>query len=570
MALAVNSARATAAKRGGGDDRRERVVAALAEVCGLDAATLARARTVAERARQPVEQTLSQMGVVSDQALANAYARVSGCASCPEGELRSSVDPAELPLSAEFLRKRRLLPIERRASRLVVAACDPLDDEGLAGLVFASGLDLEIRVATPSAWRAAFDAWSPPADSEVRLDERRLDLDVQLVTDTGRDSDAARLLATTLEAAHTRAASDIHFEPRRFDLRIRLRVDGQLVDHETASADLAASVVSRVKVLANLDLGERRLPQDGRATFVVGGKPVDARVSTAPSAFGEAAVLRLLDRTAVPLDLASLGFGGRHQGVLEVAARAPHGIFLVTGPTGSGKTTTLYTVLNAFARSQKKILSIEDPIEYHFGHVVQTQAAPAIGLTFATALRSFLRQDPDVILVGEIRDAETAQVAIQAALTGHLVLASLHANDAVRVAPRLLDMGVEPYQLAAAFLGALAQRLVRRLCPHCRSERPTTGPELRFLECCGEPAAGTTFEATGCPQCDAGYRGRVALAEGFAANDAFSTALARNEPLARLQALAEATGLAPMRRDGCQKAGAGLTTLREVMAACGP
>ncbi|MBO9582481.1 MAG: Flp pilus assembly complex ATPase component TadA, partial [Sphingobium sp.] len=217
-----------------------------------------------------------------------------------------------------------------------------------------------------------------------------------------------------------------------------------------------------VKVIANLNLGERRLPQDGRTTFIVHGKQVDVRVATSPTVFGESAVLRILDRATVPLDLNAMGLSDYLKACLTKAARSPHGIFLVTGPTGSGKTTTLYGLLQTFAKSDRKVLSVEDPVEYHFEHVTQTQVAPGLGLTFAAALRSFLRQDPDVILVGEIRDPETAAVAIQAAMTGHFVLASVHANDALSALPRLQDMGIEPYQLAAGFRGVVAQRLVRK------------------------------------------------------------------------------------------------------------
>src|SRR5262249_34165722 len=251
-------------------------------------------------------------------------------------------------------------------------------------------------------------------------------------------------------------------------------------EHERVSADLAAPAVSRVKVIANLDLGEKRLPQDGRTTFVIGGRQGDVRVATSPPVFGETAVLRILDPASVPLDLGPLGWSEAGAEKLLAAARSPHGMFLITGPTGSGKTTTLYALLQTFAGSGKKVLSIEDPVEYHFEHVVQTQVAPNLGLTFASALRSFLRQDPDVILVGEIRDPEPAPVAVQAAMTGHFVLASVHANSALAVLPRLQDMGVEPYQIAAGFRGAAAQRLVRRLCPKCRKRAQPSEAERVF------------------------------------------------------------------------------------------
>jgi len=545
-------------------DRRERLLAALVNAGLVDEGVVARARTVAQRVGQPVEQALNQMGAVSDDALATAYADISGCAIWRPGAQPVSPGVADVGASPDFLRQRRLLPISRDDSGLLVAACDPLDDEALVGLAFATGLTLKVLVASPADWRRGLGLLYPEVTAPLDVDEGKLELDVQMIEDSGAEGRAARLLGSILEEALARSASDIHIEPRRHDLRIRLRLDGRLVDVAGQSVDLAAPVVSRIKVLANLDLGERRLPQDGRATFVLGGRPIDARIATLPSAFGESAVMRLLDRTAVGLDFDSLGFGADQQALMTRVAAAQHGIFLVTGPTGSGKTTTLYALLNTFRGSEKKILSIEDPIEYHFQHVVQTQAQPAIGLTFATALRSFLRQDPDVILVGEIRDAETAQVALQAAMTGHLVLASLHANDALKAAPRLLDMGVERYQLAAALLGALAQRLARRLCPQCRAQRPPNAAEQTFLRAIGAPDVLRVFDPVGCPACDgAGFKGRVALVEGFLSNEQFASAVATGEPIERLRAHLD---YAPIAIDGCRKVAAGLTTLTEVMA----
>jgi len=546
------------------DGRREALLAWLLDEGVVDANLMARARSVAERTRQPVELSLNQLGAISDALLAEAYARVSGCRVwAPDAE---PVDP-HLDLgaaSADFLRLHRLLPVRQAADRLVVAAVNPLDDQGLAGLAFATGADLEIRVARAGDYR---DWAATAADPDVTpQDERRLLADVQAIADSSAESAGARLLASVFEAAVTRGASDIHFEPRRHDLRVRLRVDGQLLDHQDVSADFSPSVVSRIKVLANLDLGERRLPQDGRASFVVAGRRIDVRVATLPSAFGEAATLRLLDRAGMDFSFAGLGFAPERRDLLASMAAAPHGLFLVTGPTGSGKTTTLYGLLDQMADQNRKILSIEDPIEYHFAHVVQTQAAPQIGLTFASALRAFLRQDPDVILVGEIRDEETAQVAIQAALTGHLVLASLHANRALGVIPRLLDMGVEPYQLAAGLRGALAQRLVRKLCPACRAPRAPTLAEQSFLARDGVETQ-RVFEPVGCPACDLrGFRGRLAVSEGFAIEAALSAAIAAGAPQDTLEALAGLGGDNTMHADGGRKAREGLTSVSEVMA----
>ncbi len=536
----------------------------------VDASAVARAELVASRTGQPVEQVLNQLGSLADDDLAQAYAEVSGCEIWRPERLSPAVDPAELGVSEEFLRRARILPLRRVRDGLICAACDPLDNEALSGLVFATGETVSLFVARPADWRRAMDTLfgqAARASSDDAPDERRLEREIDQVSDGALDGGGARLVSAVFEAALAAGASDIHFEPRRHDLAIRLRIDGRMVEHRVVSADLAAPAVSRIKVIANLNLGERRLPQDGRTSFVVGGKAIDVRVATSPTVFGESAVLRILDRSAVPLDLKALGLGAAVSEPLDRAAHMPHGLFLITGPTGSGKTTTLYAMLQSFAGSAKKVLSIEDPVEYHFEHVSQTQVAAQLGLTFAAALRSFLRQDPDVILVGEIRDPETAAVAVQAAMTGHLVLASVHANDALGVLPRLRDMGVEPYQLAAAFRGAAAQRLVRKLCPHCRVEAPIDAAGEAVLAAAGLSAPRRVFHAVGCPSCSGGFRGRMPIAEAFLADDRMLRAVAEGEGESALAAHAQRRGLESMLRDGLAKALEGVTTIEEVTAA---
>jgi len=402
----------------------------------------------------------------------------------------------------------------------------------------------------------------------VVTDQRRLDRELELINDRASEGGGARLVADAFEAAMALGASDIHFEPKRNALCIRLRVDGVLQDHDVVSADLAAPAVSRVKVIANLNLGERRLPQDGRTTFVVQGKQVDVRVATSPTVFGEGAVLRILDRTAVPLELDALGLSTQITDVLRYAAKSAHGLFLITGPTGSGKTTTLYALLQSFMGTGKKVLSVEDPVEYHFEHVSQMQVAPHIGLTFATALRSFLRQDPDVILVGEIRDPETAAVAVQAAMTGHFVLASIHANDALSVVPRLRDMGVEPYQLVAGFRGAVAQRLVRRICVRCAVDEDPTEAERVFLigQGCDVPAS--LRHGRGCAYCKGtGFRGRLPIGEAFRADESLLRAVGDRRSPGEMGEIAGRSGWRPMVMDGLAKAVDGLTTIEEVIGA---
>lgn len=548
--------------------KRAAVLDHLREVGKIDESALARAELVASRTGQPVEQVLNQLGALADEDLAEAYAAVAACPLWDPNRQPAELSLKSLAAPEDFLRRARILPLRQVGKTLECAVADPLDDESLSSLVFAVGGSVRAFVARPADLARAFSAQTEAPVAAGLTDERRLAREIDQVADLGGAGAGARFVSAALEAAVAAGASDIHFEPRRHDFRVRLRIDGQLLDHAVVAADVAPSAISRIKVIANLNVGERRLPQDGRTSFVVQGRSIDVRVATSPTVFGEGAVLRLLDRSSLELDIDALGFGVREADILRRAARTPHGLFLVTGPTGSGKTTTLYALLQTLAGSTRKVLSVEDPVEYHFDHVSQTQVAPQIGLTFASALRSFLRLDPDVILVGEIRDPETAAVAIQAAMTGHFVLASVHANDAMAIAPRLLDMGIESYQLAAALRGAAAQRLVRRLCPHCAVAEPTQASQRVFLEGVGVLSPKTLRAPGGCQACSGtGFKGRIAIGEAFLADEPLLRALAGRAPAADLVALAAKDGFTTMAQDGAAKAVAGATTVDEVLAA---
>lgn len=526
---------------------------------------IARARVLSDRTQQPIEQVLNQLGLLSDEDLALAYAEVTGLPIWHPDQEPPQVDIKDLGLGQEFLRKVRVVPLRLDGDRLICAACDPFDDEMRAGLGFATGRDIVLQVARLSDWRRVFDADNYEIQTDSFLDERRVERDLAFVEDHSVEGQAVELVAQAFAAAVERGASDIHFEPRRNDLLVRLRVDGRLIDYVTAPSDLTGPCVSRIKVLANLNVGERRLPQDGRASFLNAGRSVDVRVATSPTVFGEGAVLRLLDRANAPQTMAALQFPDHIETLLEKAIRAPHGLFLVTGPTGSGKTTTLYALLAAFRNSGKKILSVEDPVERYFEHVSQTQVQTVIGLTFASCLRSFLRQDPDIILVGEIRDSETAAVAVQAAMTGHLVLASVHANTALAVAPRLHDMGIEPYQLAASIKGVMAQRLVRKLCEVCKVEIPVHESLVSFSKRSGTPVPARQFIAKGCPKCRGiGYAGRIALAEGIWADEKFLSLVGDGAHLEALKSFGRTAGLTTMVQEGVRQIERGQTTLDEV------
>ncbi len=545
---------------------RDAVIGYLLDSGRISREAVARAEAVAQRTTQPVERVLNQLGQLSDDDLADAYAEVSGFPLWQPDTLAPEADFVDLGLGQEFLRRVRVVPLALDGERLIVAAVDPFDDEMKAGLSFATGREIVYRVARLADWRHAFEADFDDIRSDNFLDERRVERDLAFVEDHSVEGQAVELVAQAFAAAVERGASDIHFEPRRNDLLVRLRVDGRLVDYATASSDLSCPCVSRIKVLSNLNVGERRLPQDGRASFINAGRSIDVRVATSPTVFGEAATLRLLDRANAPQDIASLHLPEHIGAILGHAVRTPHGLFLATGPTGSGKTTTLYALLNAFKGSGKKILSVEDPVERHFEHVAQTQVQAQIGLTFATCLRSFLRHDPDVILVGEIRDAETAAVAVQAAMTGHLVLASIHANTALAVAPRLLDMGIAPYQLTAGLKGVVAQRLVRRLCPHCKGEAPAGEAFAAYAHNLGIPVPKAMPVARGCAKCRGqGFNGRIALAEGFWADDAFLGLVGEGASLKTLKAYGRKAHLGTMVHAGIEQVLAGETTFEEVL-----
>lgn len=530
----------------------------------LSQEAVSRAEAVARRSSQPIELVLNQLGQLSDDDLADAYSAVTGYPVWKPLIDAAQIEPETLGLGPEFLRKVKVVPLRIEEGALVCAVCDPFDTEMRAGLSFATGRELRFLIARMMDWRTAFDLRAEHPIAE--FDERRIERDLALVEDASVEGQAVELVNTAFAAAVDRGASDIHFEPRRHDLLVRLRIDGHLSDLMTASSDLSAPVVSRIKVLSNLNVGERRLPQDGRASLVNGGRAIDVRVATAPTVFGEAAVLRLLDRAQAPQDITSLALPANVTALLERAVRTPHGLFLVTGPTGSGKTTTLYALLAAFKGSGKKILSVEDPVERHFEHVSQTQVQSHIGLTFAACLRAFLRHDPDVILVGEIRDAETAAVAVQAAMTGHLVLASVHANTALAVAPRLNDMGVEPYQLAASLKGVMAQRLVRRLCSACKLEDKPSEALVAYADRLGRQTPERIFRPVGCPRCRGqGYNGRLVLAEGVWADDPFLALVGEGANLDALKAHARTLSLRTMTDEGFDLICQGETTLNDVL-----
>jgi len=384
--------------------------------------------------------------------------------------------------------------------------------------------------------------------------------------DSGAQAPVIRMVNALLLQALRERASDVHFEPYEARSVVRFRVDGVLRDVLEPPRALHAALVSRVKIMASLDIAEKRMPQDGRLALKLGDKQVDVRVSTLPTGPGERVVLRLLDKDSAQLDLATLGMSAPTLAAVDRLIREPHGIVLVTGPTGSGKTTTLYAALSRLPRGTLNMMTVEDPIEYALDGVGQTQVNPKIDLDFARALRAILRQDPDIIMIGEIRDLETAQIAVQASLTGHLVLATLHTNDAASAMTRLADMGVEPYLLASSLLGVLAQRLVRTLCPACRTAAAPSPGESALLAELGLPRDLRLQAPAGCAECrDTGYRGRTGIYELIVVDDALRRLVHDRAPEHALRAAAVAAGMTSLRRDGARWLADGTTSLAELV-----
>src|SRR5881628_1821094 len=461
------------------------------------------------------------------------------------------------------------------AAGLAVALADPgalapLDDLRLLYraplrplVVPAPALRDAITRAYDATARSAADTMDAIEGERLDLVARELDEPPDLL-EAGDDTPVIRLVNALLAQAVKDGASDIHIEPWERGLVVRFRTDGLLHDVLAPPARLAATIASRVKIMAGLDIAERRLPQDGRIRVRVAGRDIDVRVSIVPTAFGERVALRLLDRASALLELTDLGLAPATARALERLLGQSHGIILVTGPTGSGKTTTLYAALRRLATGERNIMTIEDPIEYQLRGIGQIQASNRIGLTFAAGLRAVLRQDPDVILVGEIRDRETAEIAMQAALTGHLVFSTLHTNDAPGAMTRLVDMGVEPFLIASSVLAVLAQRLLRRLCDGCAVVGPATDDERRAL---GDTAPSVLRHAgPGCVACrGTGYRGRTAIHELLVVDDPVRTLVMARADAAQVRRHATAAGMATLRDDGCAKARACVTTVAEVL-----
>ncbi len=541
----------------------------------LDRPGLERAKRLRDGQTGRLYQLLPKLGLVSERDMAQAIADVL------ELPLITSNDVPDLPLledklSPRFLREVHVLPLAEKSEGLVLAMADPLDSYAADAIRLISGSELLPRVAEPTMLESAIDrlygqgsgALDELVDADDGVSDEGLELDVERLKDLASEAPVIRLVSHLISEAVERRASDIHIEALEHGLQVRYRIDGVLSEIDPPPNRFRAAIVSRIKIMAKLNIAERRLPQDGRIKLAVRGTPIDLRISTIPTMYGEGVVMRVLDRQGVKLEFSSLGITDRNLEAYEEILARPNGVFLVTGPTGSGKTTTLYAALTRLNSPDKKVLTVEDPIEYHLEGVNQIQVKPSIGLTFAHVLRSILRQDPDIIMIGEIRDVETARIAIQAALTGHLVLSTLHTNDAASAITRLLDMGVEDYLLTSTLIGVAAQRLVRTLCPECRVAEAAL-PELveqLGLRRYGNGSDIVVYRPGGCERCGgSGYFGRVGLIETLVMTDAVRRLILRRVEAKELLRTAVEEGMRIMYDDGMIKALAGVTTVEEVL-----
>jgi type IV pilus assembly protein PilB len=467
-----------------------------------------------------------------------------------------------------------VLPVSDEAGKLTLVAKDPFNSSVISELSFILQKDIELAVADPAQVEAAVTnvyGEATSASMEDLLGEFG-EVDTAAVTDEDVTKQASqapiiRFVDLVLQEGVKAKASDIHFEPFEHEFRIRLRIDGSLYEMAPPPKNLASAVIARVKVLSSLNIAERRVPQDGRIKTTISGRQIDLRVSTLPTQFGESVVLRILDKTVVNLSLEALSMQDDIKEGIRAMVGRPNGIFIVTGPTGSGKTTTLYSALREVNTEDVKILTAEDPVEYEVEGIMQVPINHQVGLTFAAALRSFLRQDPDTIMVGEIRDLETAQIAVQASLTGHVVLSTLHTNDAPGAVTRLIDMGLEPFLISASLEGVLAQRLLRRVCKTCRTAYEPDKDVINMLDVDALEIANKQFYyGKGCADCSrSGYKGRQGLFELMTINDQLRSLITQRSPTLVLKQKAIESGMRPLREDGLRCIFDGHTSIEEVL-----
>ncbi len=520
-----------------------------------------------------INKVLISKGIVKEKDIANVISERLGI---PFMDLSDYlIDATVIKLIPESIAQRyKLMPLFKIGQTLTVAMADPQDINAMDQVRLKSGCEIDAVLATEADIKNAMDQYYGASGgveevikqmNEVKRSASTSPASDKELAKMAEDAPVVKLVNMIIIQALKEKASDIHIEPDEKVLRIRYRVDGILHEVPKPPKDLEAAIISRVKVLASMDIAERRKPQDGRIIMKMQGKDIDMRVSSFPTVYGENIVIRLLDKTSLLLGLSELGMRPEMHKEFDKLIRKPFGIMLVTGPTGSGKTTTLYAALNAINSQEKNIITIEDPVEYQISMIRQTQVNPKAELTFASGLRSILRQDPDIIMVGEIRDSETAEIATQAALTGHLVFSTLHTNDASGAITRLADMGIEPFLISDAVIGVLAQRLVRVICPKCKEKIVPTDATLKELKLERSDDL-ALYHGKGCAKCkDTGYAGRVGIYELLIIDDELRKLIIAKAPADQIRAKAVEIGMKTLYEDGIVKALAGITSLEEVL-----
>ncbi|MBN2561032.1 MAG: Flp pilus assembly complex ATPase component TadA [Phycisphaerae bacterium] len=541
------------------------------------------ALAVQKSKRGPVGQILIDLGYIQEVDLQFALAAQIGMEPANLDTMDVQEDVIKL-VSNQMANTYRVVPVafDQDSNTLSVVMASPDNFQATDDLRKLLGLSIKPMIASNDQITAALGRYYPEDASQsinelldeighdedlAKFEGRGESIDLEELKELAQANPVKQLLNLVLLQAIREHSSDVHFEPFEDEYKIRYRIDGVLYEMMPPPRYLAMAIACRIKVMANLDIAERRLPQDGRVGLAVAGRPVDLRVAVLPTMFGESVVLRILDRSVLSLDLDKIGMREDDLATFQGLIKRPHGIVLNTGPTGCGKTTTLYAALNALNSPEVKILTAEDPVEYDIDGIIQGQVRPAIGLTFARFLRSFLRQDPDIILVGEVRDLETAQIAIQASLTGHLVFSTLHTNDAPSAIARLIDLGVEPFLITATFEAVVAQRLVRRICAECKEEYSPTEEELLALQLRPEDVEGRKFYfGKGCDFCNGtGYRGRMGLFETMVFNDEIRELVMKSASTGVLREAAERHGMRTLRESGLLLIYDGITTLQEVV-----
>ncbi len=526
-------------------------------------------------------EVLIKLGIIKEEQLVATLSAQLGFPyfTLSSGMLRPALDQGlEGLVSHDFALKNLVLPLSRTSKSLTVAMADPLDLILIDNLRKLTGCEVNPVIGTKSDLTKAIDEFygksayfkdaveasydfEPVDTTSSSIDSQELTLDNLIAL--AEEAPVVKLVDLIVRQAIDERVSDIHIEPFKDKISLRYRIDGKLYEIPPPARHLHLPIISRIKILAKLDIAEKRLPQDGSFNAKIEGKPIDIRVSTIPTIYGEKAVLRILDRSNVVLDMGLLGFNAKQLEHIRKMIRAPYGLVFLTGPTGSGKTTTLYAILNEIKDSTKNIITIEDPVEYKMDGINQVQIKPEIGLTFATALRSFLRQDPDIILVGEVRDMETAQICIRSALTGHLVLSTLHTNDAPSAINRLIDIGIDSYMVAPSLLIVVAQRLVRKLCPECKEAYEPTKEQRESISL----KADLIYRAKGCAKCNhIGYKGRYCIAETMVINEEIQDLINQRASFHKIKEVARASGMQTLYESAIEKVEQGLISLEEAFA----